>query len=125
MPASVLFSTFILSLAACGPRVTDRNIDALNVQFEAAEKSGRSLSTKEVESILGQPSRQETFPIEMRTVKELPGVRYYYVENGQTVELHFIDNKLIRRGSRFGETQGDTERRMVPKAATAQPEPTK
>lgn len=125
MPASVLLSTLILSLAACGPRVTDRNIGALNSQFDAAEKSGRSLSTKEVESILGQPTRQESFPIEMQTVKELTGVRYYYVENGQTVELHFIDNKLIRRGLRFGGTAADTERRMLPKAAPATPEAAK
>lgn len=125
MPASVLFSFLILGFAACGPRVTNRNIDALNAQFELAEKSGKSLSTKEVESILGQPSRQETFPIEMQTVKELPGVRYYYVENGQTVELHFIDNKLIRRGSRFGEAVGESERRMMPKAAPATPESAK
>ena len=39
----------------------------------------------------------------MRTVKELPGVRYYYEQDGQTVELHFIDNKLIRRVLKFGE----------------------
>ena len=34
MPASVLFSTLILGLTACGPRVTDRNIDALNAQID-------------------------------------------------------------------------------------------
>ena len=129
MPASVLFSTLILGFAACGPRVTNRNIDALNAQFESAEKSGRSLSTKEVESILGQPTRQEAFPIEMQTVRELPGVRYYYEERKgndvEVVELHFIDNKLIRRGRHFGEMAGESENRVMPKAESAMPEPAK
>lgn len=125
MPATVLFSTLILGIVACGPRVTNHNIDALNAQFDAAEKSGRSLSSKEVESILGQPSRQETLTIEMQTVKEVPGVRYYYEEDGQTVELHFIDNKLIRRGHHFGEKAGGSESRQMSKPASATPEPAK
>ena len=107
MPASVLFSTLILAFAACGPRVTNRNIDALNAQFDAAEKNGKGLSVKEVEAILGQPNKQESFPIEMQTVKELPGVRYSYEENGQTVELHFIDSKLQNRVVHFGAKPSD------------------
>ncbi len=130
MPASVLFPTLILGLSACGPRVANRNIDALNAQFDAAERSGKALSVKEVEAILGQPTRQETFPIEMQTVKELPGVRYYYEERKgdkiEVVELHFIDNKLIRRGQHFGETSaGEPEQRTMRKAAAATPEPAK
>lgn len=103
MPASLLFTLPLAALTGCGPTVTNQNIAAVNDQFEALEKSGRSLSIKEVESMLGPPTRVENFPIEMRTVKELPGVRYYYQQGGQTVELHFIDNKLIRRVLRFGE----------------------
>lgn len=99
MLASVLFFTLFLGLTACGPRVTNRNIDALNAQIDA----GRTLSLKEVEAILGQPTRQETHQIEQQTVRELPMVRYYYVENGQTVALHFIDNKLQNRVVHFGE----------------------
>lgn len=83
--------------------MTNDNIEAVNRQLEAMEKGGKSLSIKEVESILGPPTRTETFPIEMRTVRELPGVRYYYTQGGKTVELHFIDNKLIRRVLKFGE----------------------
>lgn len=97
--ASVFFATLVLGLSACGPRVTDRNIDALNAQID----SGRTLSIKEVESILGQPTRQETRHIEQQTVRELPVVRYAYVENGQEVELHFIDGKLQNRAVHFGE----------------------
>jgi hypothetical protein len=124
MPASVLLFPLIFGLAACGPRVTNRNIDALNAQFEAAEASRRSLSIKEVESILGQPTRQESFSVSMQTTKELPGVRYYYEENGNTVELHFIDNKLISKLTRFGEQpNSDGDQRRMPKAATPTPEP--
>ena len=116
MPASVLFSTLILGLAACGPRVTNRNIDALNAQID----TGRTLSLKEVEAILGQPTRQETYQIEQQTVRELPMVRYYYVENGQTVELHFIDNKLQNRVLHFGEKPpDDAPLHMPPKAKPA------
>ena len=116
MPASVLFSTLILGFSACGPRVTNRNIDALNAQID----TGRTLSLKEVEAILGQPTRQETYQIEQQTVRELPMVRYYYVENGQTVELHFIDNKLQNRVLHFGEKPAeDAPLHMPPKPQPA------
>lgn len=104
MTASVLFSTLVLGLSACGPRVANRNIDALNAQID----SGRTLSIKEVESILGQPTRQETRHIEQQTVRDLPVVRYAYVQDGQEVELHFIDGKLQNRAVRFGEKAPDT-----------------
>ena len=120
MPASVLFLTLLLGLSACGPRVTNRNIDALNAQYEAAAKGGKSLSVKEVEAILGQPTRQETGQIEQQTVRELPMVRHYYMENGQTVELHFIDNKLQNRVVHFGDKPpGDAPLRMPPKTKPA------
>lgn len=112
LPASVLFSILILGFTACGPRVTDRNIDAVNAQFD----SGRSVSIKEVEAILGQPTRHETHKIEQQTIRELPMVRYYYAENGNTVELHFIDNKLQNRVVHFGEKPPENAPlRMPPK----------
>ena len=116
MPASVLFPILILGLAACGPRVTNRNIDALNAQID----SGRTLSIKEVEAILGQPSREETYQIQQQTVREMPMVRYYYEENGKTVELHFIDNKLQNRVVHFGEKPPEkAPLRMPPKPELA------
>ena len=117
MPASVLFFTLILAFAACGPRVTNRNIDALNAQVETAEKNKKSLSIKEVEAILGQPTRQETYQIEQQTTREMPMVRYYYEENGQTVELHFIDNKLQNRVVHFGEKPSDNAPMHMPAKA--------
>lgn len=125
MPATALSLSLVLGFAACGPRLADRNIDAVNRLYEQAEKSGKALSIKEVEAVLGQPDRQESFPIEMQTTKELPGVRYYYKQDGRMIELHFVDNKLIRRVDHFGETPApeDSERRMMPHR-TPEPEKT-
>jgi hypothetical protein len=128
MPSSLLFPMPLVLFAGCGPTVTNQNIDAVNEQFEAMEKGGKSLSIKEVESMLGPPARIETFPIEMRTVKELPGVRYYYTQSGKTVELHFIDNKLIRRVLKFGEHPAEEKdrpgnRTEIPPAPIITPAP--
>lgn len=116
LPASVLFFTLVLGLTACGPRVRNRNIDAVNAQFD----SGRTVSIKEVEAILGQPTRHETHKIEQQTIRELPMVRYYYVEDGHTVALHFIDNKLQNRVVHFGEKPPENAPlRMPPNARPA------
>jgi len=118
MFATALFLSWTIGFSACGPRLADRNIDAVNRLYEQADKAGKALSIKEVEAVLGQPNRVENFPIEMQTTKELPGVRYYYVQNGHTVELHFVDNKLIRRVDHFNETPAPDEpdqRRMSPR----------
>lgn len=116
MPATALSLSLVIGLSACGPRLADRNIDAVNRLYEQAEKSGKSLSIKEVEAVLGQPNRVESFPIEMQTTKDLPGVRYYYKQDGHTIELHFVDNKLIRRVDHFGETPApeDGEHLIMP-----------
>jgi hypothetical protein len=60
MPASLLLSLPLVTFAACGPTITNQNISAVNEQFEALEKSGKTLSIKEVESILGPPARVES-----------------------------------------------------------------
>ena len=115
VPASVLSLSIAFGFTACGPRVANRNIDALNQLYDAAERSGKSLSIKEVEAVLGQPKKVESFPIEMQTTKELPGVRYYYDQDGHTIELHFIDNKLIQRVQPFGEKSSeDAEKLKMP-----------
>jgi len=114
MLASVLPFLLLPAFSGCGPRVENRNIEALNRLYEAAERGGKSVTIKEVESVLGQPTKVESFPIEMQTTKELPGVRYYYKQDGQVVELHFIDNKLIRRVHHFGEQPALTESLKMP-----------
>lgn len=115
VPASVLSFSFAIGLVACGPQVADRNIDALNQMYDAAERGGKALSIKEVEAVLGQPRKAEPFPMEMQTTKELQGVRYYYTQDGKEIVLHFVDNKLIRRVERFDEKPiEDAERRKMP-----------
>jgi hypothetical protein len=115
VPASVLSLSIAFGFSACGPKVTDRNIDAVNKLYEAAEKTGKSVSIKEVEAVLGQPTKTEPFRIEKPTTQDLLGVRYYYEENGHTVELHFVDNKLSKKVLHFGEKPlEDAELRKMP-----------
>ena len=115
VPASVLSLSIAFGFSACGPRVTDRNIDAVNKLYDAAEKSGKTVSIKEVEAVLGLPTTTEPFRMEKPTTQDLLGVRYYYKENGKVVELHFIDNKLSQRVLHFGEKPAeDAEIRKMP-----------
>ena len=96
MAFTAVLSTFASAFSACGPRITNQNVEVVNQQRVALEKTGKGLSPKEVESILGQPARMETFKIPIETQRPfLDGVRYFYEQNGETLELHFVDNKLI------------------------------
>lgn len=94
-----LLCVLLSGLCSCKPAISQSNIDAVNTRFEKLEKTGKkSLSPKEVESILGQPDRIETATIELETQKKEVGLtRYYYEQDGKTIELHFFDNKLINR----------------------------
>ena len=89
----------VLGMVSCKPEISQNNINAVNSRFDKLEKSGKkSLSPKEVESILGQPDRVENATLELETQKkEVPVTRYYYEQDGKTIELHFFDNKLINR----------------------------
>lgn len=89
----------VWGLCGCKPEISQANIDAVNTRFEKLEKTGKKfLSPKEVESILGPPDRVENATIELETQKKEVGVtRYYYEQDGKTIELHFFDNKLINR----------------------------
>ena len=37
------------------------------------------------------------------TQKEVDVVRYYYQQDGEMIELHFVDNKLIHNAPRLGQ----------------------
>lgn len=88
--------TFIFAFNACGPRITNRNVQVVNTQRQSLEKIGKGISPKEVESILGQPTRVETFKIPIETQRpNLDGARLYYEQGDETLVLHFVDNKLI------------------------------
>lgn len=83
------FSSSIVALAfltGCSQHLTDANLKQVRPE----------MSPKEVESILGQPTRIEKFQMEVQTHKPvLDGVRYYYEQDGKTIALHFVDGKLI------------------------------
>lgn len=96
---ALLLLPALLGLCGCKPEISQSNIDAVNTRFEKLDKAGRkTLSPKEVESILGQPDRIENATIELETQKkEVPVTRYYYEQDGKAIELHFFDNKLIHK----------------------------
>jgi hypothetical protein len=95
----LILSFSLLGMIGCKPEISQSNIDAVNTRFEKLEKTGKkSLSPKEVESILGPPDHIENATIELETQKKEVGLtRYYYKQYGKTIELHFFDNKLINR----------------------------
>jgi hypothetical protein len=95
---------FCFALGACGQRFSNENLKVVNHQFDRAEEQTMhgireaGVSPKEVESILGPPQRIESTKIPLETQKkEVDVVRYYYQQDGQTIELHFLDNKLISK----------------------------
>lgn len=111
MAAALLFSLPLLGVFAgsgCGRRLTNANVEAVNKEWERSEKgtrgeiADRGVSPKEVESILGPPNRVETFKIPVQTSQPmLDGVRYHYEQDGETIEFHFIDGKMIGRAPLF------------------------
>jgi hypothetical protein len=59
-----------LGTVSCKPEISQSNINAVNSRFDKLENSGKkSLSPKEVESILGQPDRVENATLELETQK--------------------------------------------------------
>jgi uncharacterized lipoprotein YehR (DUF1307 family) len=86
-----------LSLSACGKRITDANLKQVRPD----------MSTKEVESILGPPSKSSTHELELETQKaRLPATTYIYEQDGKSVQLYFVGDKLVTHGGvqgQFGE----------------------
>lgn len=84
--------TCSLLLTACDRHVTDSNLDQVKPD----------MSSKEVESILGQPTHIKTHELTLQTqMKTLPAQRYYYEQEGRTVELIFVNDKLIGKEGSF------------------------
>ncbi len=102
-PAAItILLPIALVLSACGQRFSNANIDVVNRELErantAAEKGIKEngVTPKLVESILGPPKSIESHKLDLETQKkEVEVVRYTYVQDGETLELHFFDNKLI------------------------------
>ena len=76
----------LLGAAACSRHIGDANLREVKPD----------MNTKEVESILGPPTRVE-LPPELKPppeVRTMPVVRYVYEQDGHTVELLFVGDKL-------------------------------
>ena len=96
MAVGTLFFSFSLALSACGPRITNANLSEVEKERTSREAMGKGISPKEVESILGQPTKVETAKLPLETQKkEVEVVRYFYQQDGEEVALHFVDGKLI------------------------------
>jgi len=83
---SISALVILLGLAGCGKRISDANLREVKPD----------MNTKEVESILGPPTRTEQ-PAELKPppeVRTMPVMRYVYEQNGHTVELLFVGDKL-------------------------------
>ena len=91
-------AAMLLGLCACERRITNANISVINRDFERGEQLAGGVTTKEVESVLGPPKSVTVKSLSLETQKkEVEIVRYYYEQDGQLLELHFIDNKLISK----------------------------
>jgi hypothetical protein len=93
-PSSMLAAALIacVLLPACQRKLSDANLKCVRMD----------MNPKEVESILGQPTRQETAQIPIQPdLKTLPVQRYIYEQNGKTVVIHFVNGKLIGHDGSF------------------------
>ncbi|MEQ1854550.1 MAG: hypothetical protein ABMA01_23520 [Chthoniobacteraceae bacterium] len=100
----------MLVFTGCERRISSANIEVANKHQEiAANRASRSaqvkegLTLKEVESILGQPARVEMEKRPILVQKNLELTRWYYEQDGQTIELLFVDGNLQRKIPQFGE----------------------
>ena len=91
----------MLVFTGCERRLSSANIEVANKQQEiAAKRTSRNaqvkegLALKEVESILGQPVRVETEKRPILVQKNLEVTRWFYEQDGKTLELVFVDGNL-------------------------------
>jgi hypothetical protein len=94
VPAATLMAALIacMLLQGCERKLTNANLACVKMD----------MSPKEVESILGQPTRQEAreMPL-MADAKTLAIQRYIYEQDGKTVVIHFVDGKLSGQDGTF------------------------
>jgi hypothetical protein len=103
MAVCTLFTSLIFVIAACGPRITNDNLEIVEKERTSREQLAKGISPKEVESILGQPTRSESTKLALETQKkEVEVVRFYYEQDGEQLELHFVDGKLISPVPKLG-----------------------
>jgi hypothetical protein len=103
MAACTLFTSLLFVVAACGPRITNDNLTVVEKERVTREEIAKGIGPKEVESILGQPTRSEVTKLALETQKkEVEVARYYYEQDGDLIELHFVDGKLISPVPKLG-----------------------
>ena len=103
MAVCTLFTSLLFVITACGPRITNDNLEVVEKERTGREQIAKGISPKEVESILGQPTRSEVTKLELETQKkEVEVVRFYYEQDGDQIELHFVDGKLISPVPKLG-----------------------
>ncbi len=97
MRLRVLAGLLLLLLEGCGKRITDANLREVKPD----------MSTKEVESILGQPTKVQSHDLPLQTQpKTLNATVYTYMQEGKSVDLFFVGDKLVNPGGvqgSFGE----------------------
>jgi len=80
----------LLGFAGCSRNISNANLNQVKPD----------MNSKEVESILGPPTRTESSP-EPKTeevTKKVTVTHYFYEQNGHTVELTFIGDRLASGG---------------------------
>ena len=87
-------STAAMAIACSLAVGCERHIKDANLAAVKAD-----MSTKEVESVLGPPTRVES-PAELKPqeVKTMKVTRYIYEQNGKKVELLFVEDHLASGG---------------------------
>jgi len=87
MRPSLLLISALLALATC--TACQRKIKEANLRVLKPD-----MTTKEVESILGAPTRIEVGPEITRDPQTLLVTRHVYVQNGKKIELRFVGDHL-------------------------------
>lgn len=115
--APALIPAFLGCVAAalvtgCEKKIAADNIDHTNKLQESAQQRksrwpgiNEGMTEKEVESVLGQPTQRRTGqPVTINQPIEVQTVTYVYEQDGQSIELSFLDGKLQGKVPQFGET---------------------
>jgi hypothetical protein len=92
LAAAVFLAVALIASPGCKRKLTDANLSCVKMD----------MSPKEVESILGQPTRLEGGEMPLQAhVQMLPFQRYVYQQNGKTVVIHFVDGKVAGQDGSF------------------------
>jgi hypothetical protein len=87
--ARILLIAALLGLGACSREVANSNLSQVKPD----------MNFKEVESILGPPTRMETSPAPpQEVVKSVQITHYIYEQHGKTVTLTFVGDRLATGG---------------------------